>query len=127
MALIPEDRKTEGLMLPMSVRDNLSMASLDRISTGGLVDRAAESKAIDEMIALLAIKTDGTDGAGRRAFRRQPAEDRHRQMADDQARASSCSTIRPAASMSAPRQEIYQLLRKLADAGRGDPLLLDRL
>src|SRR5439155_2084310 len=24
MALIPEDRKTEGLMLPMSVRDNLS-------------------------------------------------------------------------------------------------------
>ena len=31
MALIPEDRKTEGLMLPMSVRDNLSFAALDRI------------------------------------------------------------------------------------------------
>ena len=30
MALIPEDRKTEGLMLPMSVRDNLSFAALDR-------------------------------------------------------------------------------------------------
>jgi ribose transport system ATP-binding protein len=28
MALIPEDRKTEGLMLPMSVRDNLSFAAL---------------------------------------------------------------------------------------------------
>ena len=34
MALIPEDRKTEGLMLPMSVRENLSFASLDRISQG---------------------------------------------------------------------------------------------
>ena len=33
MALVPEDRKTEGLMLPMSLRDNLSFASLERIST----------------------------------------------------------------------------------------------
>ena len=32
MALIPEDRKTEGLMLPMSVRENLSFAALDRVS-----------------------------------------------------------------------------------------------
>src|SRR4029453_11121698 len=40
MALIPEDRKTEGLMLPMSVRENLSFASLDRISKGGIIDRA---------------------------------------------------------------------------------------
>ena len=28
MALIPEDRKTEGLMLPMTVGDNLSFAAL---------------------------------------------------------------------------------------------------
>ena len=28
MALIPEDRKTEGLMLPMSVAENLTMAGL---------------------------------------------------------------------------------------------------
>ena len=28
MALIPEDRKTEGLMLPMTVRENLTFASL---------------------------------------------------------------------------------------------------
>ncbi|MGO4832684.1 sugar ABC transporter ATP-binding protein, partial [Rhizobiaceae sp. 2RAB30] len=42
MALIPEDRKTEGLMLPMTVRDNLSFASLDRVTSGGIIDRAAE-------------------------------------------------------------------------------------
>ncbi len=36
MALIPEDRKTEGLMLPMSVRDNLTFAAFERISVGGL-------------------------------------------------------------------------------------------
>ena len=43
MALIPEDRKTEGLMLPMSVRDNLSFAALERISRGGVIDRARET------------------------------------------------------------------------------------
>jgi ribose transport system ATP-binding protein len=62
MALIPEDRKTEGLMLPMSVRVNLSFATLDRISRRGVVDRASERRLIDEMIELLAIRTDGIDG-----------------------------------------------------------------
>ena len=61
MALIPEDRKTEGLMLPMSVSVNLSFAALDRISSGGIVDRAKERALIDEMIELLAIRTAGTD------------------------------------------------------------------
>jgi ribose transport system ATP-binding protein len=61
MALIPEDRKTEGLMLPMTVRDNLTLSSLHRLSRYGVIDRAAEQKLIDEMIELLAIKTAGAD------------------------------------------------------------------
>ena len=61
MALIPEDRKTEGLMLPMSVRDNLSFAALDLMSRMGVVDRTAEAKANAEMLDLLAIKTAGLD------------------------------------------------------------------
>ncbi len=61
MALIPEDRKTEGLMLPMSVRDNLSFAALDTLSHWGVVDRAAERDAVDRIVRLLAVRTDGTD------------------------------------------------------------------
>jgi ribose transport system ATP-binding protein len=61
MALIPEDRKTEGLMLPLSVSINLSFAALDRISNGGVVDRTKERQLIGEMIELLAIRTAGTD------------------------------------------------------------------
>ena len=62
MALIPEDRKTEGLMLPMSVGVNLSFAALDRISWWGVdVDRVKERKLIDEMIGLLAIRSAGTE------------------------------------------------------------------
>ena len=59
IALIPEDRKTEGLMLPMSMGENLSFASLGRLSHGGVLDRAAERNAIGRMVKLLAIKTAG--------------------------------------------------------------------
>jgi len=62
IALIPEDRKTEGLMMPMSLRDNLSFAAIDQFSRFGLIDRQAEEAAIGEMIRLLAIRADGIDG-----------------------------------------------------------------
>jgi ribose transport system ATP-binding protein len=62
LALIPEDRKTEGLMLPMSVRANLSFAALERFSHFGFIDRAAETNAIDEAIRSLQIRSDGIEG-----------------------------------------------------------------
>jgi ribose transport system ATP-binding protein len=116
MALIPEDRKTEGLMLPMSVRDNLSMASLSRLSRLGLVDHAAESKAIDEMIALLGIKTDGTavpvgtlsGGNQQKIVIAKWLMTRPKViLLNDPTRGIDVGT----------KAEIYQLLRKLADAG----------
>jgi ribose transport system ATP-binding protein len=61
MALIPEDRKNEGLMLPMSVRDNLSFASIGSLSRFGVVDRKAEDEAIAAMLKLLNIRTDGVE------------------------------------------------------------------
>ena len=36
LALVPEDRKTEGLILPLSIRENLRLAALDR-RRGGLL------------------------------------------------------------------------------------------
>jgi ribose transport system ATP-binding protein len=62
MALIPEDRKNEGLMLPMSVRANLSFAAVERFSRLGVVDHQAEQSAIDDIVKLLQIKSDGVDG-----------------------------------------------------------------
>ena len=61
MALIPEDRKTEGLLLPMTVAENLTMSGLGRISRFGVVDRAAEHRAVDELTAKLKIKTASPD------------------------------------------------------------------
>jgi ribose transport system ATP-binding protein len=116
MALIPEDRKTEGLMLPMSVRDNLSFASLNRISKGGLIDRAAERKAIAEMVKLLAIKTAGIDipvGALSGGNQQKVVIAKWLMVSpriillNDPTRGIDVGT----------KQEIYQLLRHLADQG----------
>jgi ribose transport system ATP-binding protein len=61
MALIPEDRKTEGLMLPMSVRHNLSFAALGRFARWGIVDKEAEASAVSDMIHALGIRTDSDE------------------------------------------------------------------
>jgi ribose transport system ATP-binding protein len=116
MALIPEDRKTEGLMLPMSVRDNLSFATLDRLTTAGVIDRAAEARSIDEMIKLLAIRTAGTDipvgalsgGNQQKVVIAKWLMRRPRIiLLNDPTRGIDVGT----------KQELYQLLRKLADEG----------
>jgi ribose transport system ATP-binding protein len=62
IALVPEDRKYEGLMLSMTVRENLSFAAVEKMSRMGIVDTSAEEAAIDEMVELLKIKADGIDG-----------------------------------------------------------------
>jgi len=116
MALIPEDRKTEGLMLPMTVRENLSFAALDRLSKAGVIDRAAEQRLIDGMVELLAIKTAGLDipvgalsGGNQQKvviakwLMRQPRII----LLNDPTRGIDVGT----------KQELYQLMRKLADAG----------
>ncbi len=60
MALIPEDRKTEGLMLGQSVHDNLGVSALDRISRWGVVDLQKERGLIAELVKTLQIKAPDT-------------------------------------------------------------------
>ena len=69
------------------------------------------------MIKLLAIRTDGVDMPGRLALRRQPAEGGHRQVADGGAAHHPAERSRRRGIDVGTKQEIYQLLRQLADAG----------
>lgn len=57
IALVPEDRKSEGLMLPLSVRDNVSLAVLPRVSIGGVVRRMVEKRMVSRIIDRLQIRT----------------------------------------------------------------------
>lgn len=65
IALIPEDRKTEGLMLPMSIADNLVSAAIDRISRSGVIDPARFEAAVQDGIARLQIKVGNPKDAVR--------------------------------------------------------------
>ncbi|MFM1902192.1 MAG: Ribose import ATP-binding protein RbsA [Planctomycetota bacterium] len=57
LALVPEDRKQQGLVLEMAVRENMSLASLRQASRSGFIDFAAERRLASEAIPRLAIKT----------------------------------------------------------------------
>jgi ABC-type sugar transport system ATPase subunit/ribose/xylose/arabinose/galactoside ABC-type transport system permease subunit len=56
IAHVPEDRKTEGLIVQLSVGENLSLPSLDRLDRLGLIDREKERGLIDELIQKLRIR-----------------------------------------------------------------------
>ncbi|MGB0585154.1 MAG: sugar ABC transporter ATP-binding protein [Limisphaerales bacterium] len=57
MALAPEDRKLHGLVLPMTVRENASLASLKRDQNKGLLNFPAEETIAEEAVEQLQIKT----------------------------------------------------------------------
>ena len=57
IALVPEDRKTEGLMMPMSVRDNLTLAVLGRVAYYGVLKRATEQEFVRQAVRRLHIRT----------------------------------------------------------------------
>ena len=54
---VPEDRRQHGVVLEMAVAANTTLASLGAVSSGGLVDRAAERRSAERYIARLRIKT----------------------------------------------------------------------
>jgi ABC-type sugar transport system ATPase subunit len=56
LALAPEDRKAQALVLPLSIRANVCLASLHRVGAQGLITRRRERAVATEMAARLAIK-----------------------------------------------------------------------
>ncbi|WP_238010748.1 sugar ABC transporter ATP-binding protein [Dactylosporangium sp. AC04546] len=56
IAYVPEDRKAEGLLLPLSIRDNLALATLDRRARLGFVRRGAEARAVRDIVERLSVR-----------------------------------------------------------------------
>ena len=54
--LVPEDRKTLGLVLGMSIRDNISLPSVERLSAAGFVRQDEERRVVDQAIRRLDIR-----------------------------------------------------------------------
>ncbi|MBA2753472.1 MAG: sugar ABC transporter ATP-binding protein, partial [Chloroflexia bacterium] len=56
-----EDRKAEGIVPALSVRENLTLAALPLLSRNGIVDRARQQAIVDRFIARLGIKLADAD------------------------------------------------------------------
>ncbi|BFU60683.1 MULTISPECIES: ribose ABC transporter ATP-binding protein RbsA [Rodentibacter] len=54
---ISEDRKGDGLILGMSVKENMSLTSLEHFSQKGHIRHQAETMAVDDFISMFNIKT----------------------------------------------------------------------
>lgn len=65
VGLVPEDRKGQGLLLDASLRDNLTLARLERDTRGGLVDRRGQRRAAAEVAARLKVRMSGLEQSAR--------------------------------------------------------------
>jgi ribose transport system ATP-binding protein len=57
IALVPEDRKTEGLLLQMSVRDNATLAILGRLTRLGVLRSRTERMTAERLVSSLQVRT----------------------------------------------------------------------
>ena len=56
VAFTPENRKEDALVQILSIRENMCMAGLNRISTRGIITKAMERKVVNKLISQLDIK-----------------------------------------------------------------------
>ena len=61
IGLVPEDRRTHGLVLMHSVKDNLTIPFLNKLNRGPLLDEGKIAGVTNEAIEDLNIKTDSID------------------------------------------------------------------
>jgi ribose transport system ATP-binding protein len=61
VVMLPEDRKAEGIVPGLSVRENISLAALPRLSRAGLVSREKQDEVVEFFMKRLRIKASGPD------------------------------------------------------------------
>jgi len=61
IAMLTQDRKLEGIVPDMSVRENLTLALLPKLRKGQQVDRARERDLVERYVTSLGIKTADMD------------------------------------------------------------------
>jgi ribose transport system ATP-binding protein len=63
LGLVPEDRQHEGLLLPMTVRENVSLAVLRQLTRFGLVQRRLETALVQRLLDRLQVKAASEESA----------------------------------------------------------------
>jgi ribose transport system ATP-binding protein len=118
IGFLPEDRKQQGLVLPLSVERNISISHLPALARLGLIDRAKEQREADDAIARLRIRTPG---AGQRVRNLSGGNQQKVVLAKWlAARADILIFDEPTRGIDvAARHDIYVLMNRLVDDGAG--------
>jgi len=61
IALVPEERKSQGLVLSLSCKTNITLASLRKICRLGFIRRRLEKEVVDDKVKAIKIKCSNTD------------------------------------------------------------------
>jgi ribose transport system ATP-binding protein len=61
LAFLPEDRKAEGIIPDLSVRENIVAAALPRLSRGGFVSKKEQDELVERFMTRLDIKASSPD------------------------------------------------------------------
>ncbi len=61
IGLVSEDRKVDGIVPDMSIRENMTLALLPKLSRAGIVDRARQSEIVERFIKALGVKCASPD------------------------------------------------------------------
>ncbi|MDR1744150.1 MAG: sugar ABC transporter ATP-binding protein, partial [Planctomycetota bacterium] len=61
IGLLPEERKRQGVLLSQSIRKNITLARLDKITQGGFLQDGKERGIADNLIAALGVKTPSAE------------------------------------------------------------------
>ena len=126
LALVPEDRKKDGLVLQTSVSFNLSLTTLNELQTGGLVSEARESALVTKYVDELGIKASsqsqlaGTLSGGNQqkvVLAKWLATKPRILLLDEPTRGIDINA----------KNEIYKLILQLADQGLGIVLVSSEL
>jgi ribose transport system ATP-binding protein len=118
LCLMTEDRKAQGLMLGLSCAENITITDLRKISSHGILERAAERKAATGLVADLRIKTPSIDQAVRTFSGGNQQKVVIAKWLFRGSRVLICDEPTRGIDVGA-RAEIYDLLWNLAAEGRG--------
>jgi ribose transport system ATP-binding protein len=61
IAFLPEDRKLEGIIPDLSVKENIAAAAMPRLSRAGMVSEKAQDELVEEFMQSLGIKASSPD------------------------------------------------------------------
>jgi rhamnose transport system ATP-binding protein len=62
IAMLPESRRDQGLVMRRSIRDNVTLAHLDRFEAGGFIRRREERAAVDQILSQVGLDAGRNQG-----------------------------------------------------------------